>query len=167
MHVGQNFPIIICSEVYASDGKNLLVFHRHPNNQWLPGKFVVPGGRVELDEDVLSGAIREVREETGIKIPKRIATLKAVVVHHEIIRKETFLVFIFFARFQKTSKIPRSNNEGSAQWVPIKNIRKNGEEFPLIRHYLSNIVKRKNKIIFTSSDWRSGNLLKIHSWMES
>jgi 8-oxo-dGTP diphosphatase len=49
--------------VVVDDGGRVLVTQRRDNGHW-----EAPGGILELDEDITTGAIREVAEETGATI---------------------------------------------------------------------------------------------------
>mgnify|MGYP001167457406 CR=1 FL=1 len=46
----------------VADGRTLLIWHRHLG-MWLP-----PGGHCELNEDPVSAALREAREEAGLEV---------------------------------------------------------------------------------------------------
>ncbi len=49
--------------VFDSEGRLLLLKRNNP-----PRVFAPPGGRLERDEDPRAGALREVREETGLEV---------------------------------------------------------------------------------------------------
>jgi nucleoside triphosphatase len=49
--------------IFNAEGKLLLL----QSHKW-PGKYVVPGGHVELGERIEQAAIREAKEETGLDI---------------------------------------------------------------------------------------------------
>lgn len=51
-----------------NDQKKLLILRRGNSAPWMPGKYCLPGGRIEPNETLLNAAIRELREETGIFI---------------------------------------------------------------------------------------------------
>lgn len=57
----------LCVAVFDSDDR-LLVTRRSLTLKGFPGAWVLPGGHLELDEDLEEGALRELREETGILI---------------------------------------------------------------------------------------------------
>ncbi len=56
-------------------GKFLLV-KRSDQEPNFPGKWMFPGGKVEIGEDALQGLLREIKEETGIEIEDKIALLR-------------------------------------------------------------------------------------------
>jgi ADP-ribose pyrophosphatase YjhB (NUDIX family) len=57
--------------VLVLDGDRVLLGRRHDATRNRPGLWALPGGFVEFDEDFLSAARREVREETGLQIAVR------------------------------------------------------------------------------------------------
>lgn len=44
----------------------LLLLRRGPTAPWMPGRYCLPGGKIEQDEDAIYAASRELNEETGI-----------------------------------------------------------------------------------------------------
>lgn len=53
--------LVSAKAVVISGGKVLLL--KQPNGRW-----DLPGGKIDPDEDIVTGLIREVEEETGIKV---------------------------------------------------------------------------------------------------
>ena len=54
-------------------GRILLVRHRAERGGYWQGKWICPGGRLELGEEIAEGVEREVKEETNLEI--RLTTL--------------------------------------------------------------------------------------------
>lgn len=49
--------------------KKILILRRGETAPWMPGRYCLPGGRVEPDEDCTYAASRELSEEAGISYP--------------------------------------------------------------------------------------------------
>ncbi|MFH1568481.1 MAG: NUDIX hydrolase [Gemmatimonadota bacterium] len=56
--------------VLIADGDRVLVGRRGPES-FAPGQWCLPGGFIEFEEDFLTAAVREVREETGLEVAVR------------------------------------------------------------------------------------------------
>lgn len=63
-------PIFVTSDAIVQQG-NMILLVRRKN---APGKdkWAIPGGFVNVDETILDGMIRELREETGVELPERV-----------------------------------------------------------------------------------------------
>jgi ADP-ribose pyrophosphatase YjhB (NUDIX family) len=53
--------------ILIADGDRVLL-GRRAESSYAPGKWCLPGGFIEFDEDFLTAAIREVKEETGYDV---------------------------------------------------------------------------------------------------
>ena len=53
--------------ILIADGDHVLL-GRRAESSYAPGKWCLPGGFIEFDEDFLTAAIREVKEETGYDV---------------------------------------------------------------------------------------------------
>ncbi len=49
--------------------KKLLILRRGDSAPWMPGKYCLPGGKLEPNESLEQGASRELKEETNIDFP--------------------------------------------------------------------------------------------------
>ncbi len=58
-------PVVAVGAVAVVDGSLLLVRRANPPE---PGRWTVPGGRLEAGESVPEAVVREVMEETGLRV---------------------------------------------------------------------------------------------------
>lgn len=57
------------SDVILINNKNEILFTvRNKNDNFEPGKYCLPGGHIEEDEEPIAAAVRELEEETGISL---------------------------------------------------------------------------------------------------
>jgi len=70
--------IIAGGGIVFNENDELLMIHRR-------GKWDMPKGKIELNEKILDGAIREIKEETGVEIEH--AEPKPITTYHTYIRE--------------------------------------------------------------------------------
>ena len=112
--------------VLSPDRQRVLMVHRNarPGDLHL-GKYNGLGGKIERDEDVVSGMRRELREEAGIEATAM--QLRGTVSWPGFGKNgEDWLAFIFVIT-AFVGEPPPANAEGSLEWVEVGRV----EELPL------------------------------------
>jgi len=107
--------------ILSPNGKDVLLIHRNTRaNDMHLGKYNGLGGKLESNEDVVSGFKREIREEAGIEIDD--LTLRGTINWTGFGKNnEDWFGFIFLVT--KFSGTPLTENpEGTLSWVPIDKI---------------------------------------------
>lgn len=114
------------------------------------GLFALPGGFINQDETLLDAAIRELREETKLKIPTPV--LKGCLKNEKVfdkpdrsLRGRTITyAFTFLLPAGQLSKVKGGDDASSAKWIPIDDAL-NMEEFlfedhiDIIRNGINNV----------------------------
>ncbi len=59
---------IVSAVVVVRKGNRMLLLERGPTDPWMPGKWCFPGGAIDPGEGPFAGALRELREETGLRV---------------------------------------------------------------------------------------------------
>jgi 8-oxo-dGTP diphosphatase len=103
---------VLVKTLIIHKGKILLI--RRSNQNSLPGYWDFPGGHVEFLETRIKAAIREVKEETGLKA-KNFKELNTM----DIIPKKRNKHFIltFYKANSPTNKVKLSKEHDKYQWV--------------------------------------------------
>ena len=154
--------LIVACEVYIVHEGKVLMHKRAENKEKFPGFWIGPGGHVDEEEDVLSTAIREVKEETGVDIGEKDIKLKVLAFHHHSDRGEVWMEYLFRAVIPKSQKVI-SSKEGKSQWIDVDKMLKMKNVFPPSKYYFNHILNDKPGIIYNFSQWNDAHLVKVIS----
>ena len=114
-----------------------------------PGKglWAVPGGHLEQDEKIEDGIIRELKEETLIKVPEKVLRGSKVAEHvfDDPHRSTIGRVITHAAHFKLTGdlKLPKvkgADDAVKAAWIPVSDLREDmmfDDHYFMICHFLS------------------------------
>jgi len=107
--------ILISRACIVHDGK-VLVVKRANNDKYNPGKFTLPGGKIELGETPEEACIREAKEETNLDVEilkfRNLSEFRSLDSHHHII------VFEFLCKaVSDVRDIALSKEHAAFDWV--------------------------------------------------
>jgi 8-oxo-dGTP diphosphatase len=116
---GVGFGVMILKE-----GK-VLLGHRHPDPEKASsllhgeGSWTMPGGKLHFKENLKEGAVREVLEETGIKVKG----LEVISVSNDIVQDAHFVTIGFLAEdFEGEPKVMEPDEITEWQWFDLNNL---------------------------------------------
>jgi 8-oxo-dGTP diphosphatase len=107
--------------ILSSDGSEILMIHRNKRPDDLHfGKYNGLGGRLEANEDIVSGMRREILEESGL-VAESIALRGTISWPGFGKRGEDWFGFIF--RIESWhGEASTGNHEGTLEWVPLASL---------------------------------------------
>ena len=113
---------IICSSGFILNSKReFLMLQRSSNDDFLPGYWELPGGRMDNGEDLVSGLQREIKEESGLET-NVINPLKAVSYYLDPENpRESYGVFYLCDLKKENQKISLSEEHANYKWVSFDN----------------------------------------------
>ncbi|WP_417611316.1 NUDIX domain-containing protein [Owenweeksia hongkongensis] len=100
--------------------KHILLIQR--KNDPHKGKWALPGGFVETDETIITAAVRELKEETGIKVSE--AELRFIGYFDNPNRdpRGRIISFAFAAEVPTKTKYNAADDANKAQWFLLANL---------------------------------------------
>lgn len=101
----------------SSTSKVLLIQRKH---EPYAGKWALPGGFVEIDEDLESGAMRELEEETGLK-NLTIKQFKTFGTPGRDPRGRTISI-VYYGFVENHSVLQAGDDAAKAAWFPIRDL---------------------------------------------
>ncbi len=126
MEERNKFPITV--QLVLKQENNILLLKRK-NTGYGDGKYCLPGGHVEQNEEIRKSAIREAKEEIGIDINLRDLELYKIL-NRKINDKEEYVDFVF--KVEKWSgNVKNIETEKCEEiiWKDIKDISENTLDF--------------------------------------
>jgi len=102
-------PRTLC---FITHGQDVLLLRGAPTKRIWPNKYNGVGGHVEADEDILTSALREMKEETGLDVAD--VRLRGII-NVDAGQETGILVFVFTARALGREVTP--SREGMLEWI--------------------------------------------------
>jgi len=158
-----NFTTIFTTDVFVICQGELLMIQRSMEKKAFPGFWLVPGGHIELGEDPGSCAIRELKEETGIKISASDLHLTYIAMHRHLDRAEDYYVFAFKVLLRNKPATLTHTTEGILKWIKIAQLSQMANIFAPVKYYFPHVLKDENKTLFNRSEWKNAKLIRILS----
>jgi 8-oxo-dGTP diphosphatase len=138
-------PLLGVGAVVVCSGKILLEKRKNE-----PGrrKWSIPGGLVELGENVEQTVIREMAEETGLEVerPEYIDVVNGITRDANGEVKYHFVIVDYFVKL-KGGKLEASSDAEELRWVPFNQV----EEYDLTRTFRAFFEKNRQRIEAFSS----------------
>lgn len=127
-------PIFVTTDAVVIQSGHIALIQRRDN----PGKglWALPGGFLNQDEKIEDACLRELHEETGIKVP--IPVLKGSIIDRKVFdhpsrsergRTVTHAFHIKLKDDQKLPHIKGSDDALKAKWVPLSELRDMRDQF--------------------------------------
>lgn len=157
--VGQ---LIVACETYIIHQDKVLMHKRAEDKKKFPGFWLGPGGHVDEGEDVLTTAIREIKEEAGVIVSAKDVQLKVLAFHHHLDREEVWMEYLFRATIPNEQQVT-SNHEGESRWIPVPELLNMEKVFPPSKYYFDHILNNKSGILYNSSTWKNAELVEVLS----
>ena len=108
------------------------------------GKWSIPGGLVELGEEVEQTVIREVREETGLEVgdPEHIDVVSNLEMDEKGRIKYHFVIIDYFVKL-KGGKLKASSDAAELRWVEFDEV----EKYDLTKIFREFFVRNHKKLV--------------------
>ncbi len=118
----QRWMVIPRTLIFIFEGDCVLLMKRGLHKRIFPGRYNGIGGHLERDEDPLTGALREIEEETGLRANQLRDVRLRGVNHIDAGQSRGILLFVFSAR--ATTREVVEGAEGTLHWVPLTDLKR-------------------------------------------
>lgn len=117
MDHARHIIVAVGAVILNGDGEVLLVKHLPERGGFWQGKWICPGGKLDLGEPISEGIMREVEEETGlaIELAEPVQPFERI---HRVDGKLAFhVIYIDYTARVEGSPVPRCGGDvGEAEW---------------------------------------------------
>jgi 8-oxo-dGTP diphosphatase len=129
-------PRTLC---FIRNGDDILLMKRAAHKRIFPNQYNGLGGHIERDEDPLTGAKREILEESGLTVQN--LSLKAI--YNVDAGQDTGIILFVYLADSASREITVETEEGRLEWIPISKLENYDlvEDLPLI---LPRILEMEN-----------------------
>jgi 8-oxo-dGTP diphosphatase len=99
---------------FVMNGDDILMMKRAPHKRVFPNQYNGLGGHIERDEDPLTGAIREIKEESGLDVH----SVRLRTIHNIDAGAETGIMLFVYTAWADSRDFSTETTEGTLEWVP-------------------------------------------------
>lgn len=117
----QNIKLAADAMVFSGSGDQLQILLITRKNDPYKGMWAIPGGFVEDDEELETAAIRELEEETGLKVPAMTFLHVFGKVGRDSRGRTVTVTYYAFADAAEQT-VQGADDAAEAQWVYVKDI---------------------------------------------
>lgn len=159
-HLDELGKIHLCTECYVTKDHKVLLFKRSDSASKFPGFWIGPGGHIDKNDDAITGAIREIKEEAGIDITPSNIKLKGLSLHYHLDRGEVWVSFIFLATIPTHQDAKIEDIEGKARWIDLEELESMDNIFPPSKYYFDHVLNDKPGVMYTNIEWSESQLVR-------
>lgn len=126
---GQRWLTVNRTLILITNGDHVLLMKRALTKRIFPGYYNGVGGHIERDEDPLSCAVREIREETGLTVHR--VRFRGV---YNIDAGDANGIVLFIFTAESNTRDVIFCDEGTLEWIPLDAVQRLNlvEDLPLI-----------------------------------
>jgi len=106
---------LIIHTLIVNDLGEVLIIQRSKNNDYLPGYWDIPGGTLEDGEDLILGAIRETKEETGLDVLKLNLFFQKSNV--DVSKNKQFITVVFYTKISNGNVVVNPEEHDAYAWI--------------------------------------------------
>lgn len=103
---------------FVLNGDDILMMKRAPHKRVFPNQYNGLGGHIERDEDPLTGAIREIKEESGLDVHD----VRLRTIHNIDAGEETGIILFVYTAISDRRELITDTSEGTLEWIPKRKI---------------------------------------------
>lgn len=160
---------IVCANIFVHKNGKYLMIRRSPEKEFAPNAVHPPGGKVESGETPHQAALRELKEEAGIRAKN--IRLEAVLLenigkmrHYKVKGPDWWLIFHFSGDW--ASGRVKKCDEGEFVWLAAQEIKKS-PLIPSVRETISRILNPRDGAVFASFTYDArGRIIPRHTRMD-
>lgn len=146
----------------VKDSKVVVIKYKSGNIK--EGYYDIPGGKIEKGETPEEAAIREMKEETGIKV-KKLKSKGKIIIEYP---KRIFNLTIFFSA--ECEGEPQEFEENTSEWIDIEELLKKEKRLSNImildKDYIKGLIDDKYNFIMNIKVDDNENILNIEYILE-
>ena len=123
-----NMLVAVGAVIEDDEGRILLVKHKQERGGYWQGKWICPGGELEVGEEIKEGIKREVKEETNLEVE----LVTPLVPFDRIVKVDgktsLHVIYIDYVARLVGGELKLGSDVGEALWVDEKSISKMWQE---------------------------------------